>query len=63
MLPLMRDSELRKIPLTGTARIEEFANPKAITAIPWNLQSAVNSSVYASTRQNTRCNLYRIQPP
>ena len=62
-LPVMRDSGLPKIPLTPTARIEDFANPKAITAIPWYVQSAVNSSVYAYTRQNTRRNLYRIQLP
>ena len=59
----MHDSGLPKIPLTTTARIEDFANPKAITAIPWYVQSAVNSSVYAYTRQNTRRNLYRIQLP
>ncbi len=62
-LPVMRDSGLPKIPLTATARVEDFANPKAITAIPWYVQSAVNSSVYAYTRQNTRRNLYRIQLP
>jgi eukaryotic-like serine/threonine-protein kinase len=62
-LPVMRDSGLPKIPLTATARIEDFASPKAITSIPWYVQSAVNSSVYAYTRQNTRRNLYRIQLP
>jgi serine/threonine protein kinase/WD40 repeat protein len=61
VLPLMRDSELPKIPLTLTVRIEDFANPKAITAIPWYVQSAVSPSLYAYTRQNTRRNLYRIQ--
>jgi hypothetical protein len=44
-------------------RIEDFANPKAITAVPWYVQSAVNPSLYAYTRQNTRRNLYRIQLP
>src|SRR3984885_6471214 len=63
VLPLMRDSELPKIPLTLTVRIEDFANPKAITAIPWYVQSAVSPSLYAYTRQNTRRNLYRIQLP
>ena len=33
-LPVMRDSGLPKIPLTETPRIEDFPNPKAITAIP-----------------------------
>jgi eukaryotic-like serine/threonine-protein kinase len=62
-MPVMRDSGLPKIPLTVTVRIEDFANPKAITAIPWYVQSAVNPSLYAYTRQNTRRNLYRIQLP
>ena len=62
-LPVMRDSGLPKMPLNGAARIEDFANPKAITTIPWYVQSAVNPSVYAYTRQNTRRNLYRIQLP
>jgi eukaryotic-like serine/threonine-protein kinase len=62
-LPVMRDSGLPKIPLTVTVRIEDFANPKAITAIPWYVQSAASPSLYAYTRQNTRRNLYRIQLP
>jgi eukaryotic-like serine/threonine-protein kinase len=63
VLPVMRDAELPKIPLTVTVRIEDFPNPKAITTIPWYVQSAVNPSLYAYTRQNTRRNLYRIQLP
>jgi serine/threonine protein kinase len=63
VLPVMRDSELPKIPLTVTVRIEDFPNPKAITTIPWYVQSAVNPSLYAYSRQNTRRNLYRIQLP
>ena len=62
-LPLIRDSGLPKIPLIGAARIEDFPNPKAITTIPWYVQSAVNPSLYAYSRQNTRRNLYRIQLP
>jgi eukaryotic-like serine/threonine-protein kinase len=60
VLPVMRDSELPKIPLTVTVRIEDFPNPKAITTVPWYVQSAVSPSLYAYTRQNTRRNLYRI---
>ncbi len=63
VLPVMRDSGLPKIPLTVTVRIEDFPNPKAITTIPWYVQSAVNPSLYAYSRQNTRRNLYRIQLP
>jgi hypothetical protein len=62
-LPVMRDSGLPRIPPNGAERIEDFANPKTITAIPLQVESAVNPSVYAYTRENTRRNLYRIQLP
>ena len=62
-LPVMRDSELPKLPSVVAARIEDFGNLKKITAIPWQVESAVNPSIYAYTRQNTRRNLYRIQLP
>jgi hypothetical protein len=58
-LPVMRDSGLPRIPPEAT-RIEDITNLKAITAIPWEVESAVNPSVYAYTRLNTRRNLYRI---
>ena len=62
-MPVMQNSGLPRIPLTETPRIEDFPNPKAITAIPWYVESAVSPSLYAYTRQNTRRNLYRIQIP
>jgi serine/threonine protein kinase len=62
-LPIMRDSGLPKIPPRGVFGIEDLPNPKAITAIPSYVQSAVSPSVYASTRPITRRNLYRIQLP
>jgi hypothetical protein len=62
-LPVLRDSELPKLSSVVAARIEDFGNPKEITTIPWQVESAVNPSVYAYTRQNTRRNLYRIQLP
>jgi hypothetical protein len=62
-LPVMRDSELSKLPSVVAARIEDVGNLKKITAIPWQVESAVNPSIYAYTRQNTRRNLYRIQLP
>ena len=60
-LPAMSDSGLPKLPSVVATRIEDFRNPKEITAIPWQVESAVNPSVYAYTRQNSRRNLYRIQ--
>ena len=58
-LPVMLDSGLPKIPPAAIS-IEDITNQKAITAIPWEVESAVNPSVYAYTRLNTRRNLYRI---
>jgi eukaryotic-like serine/threonine-protein kinase len=58
-LPAMRDSGLPRIPPAAT-RIEDITNLKEIIAIPWEVESAVNPSVYAYTRLNTRRNLYRI---
>jgi hypothetical protein len=62
-LPVMQASGLPKIPSKLATSIEDFGNPKEITAIPWQVESAVNPSVYAYTRQNTRRNIYRIQLP
>jgi DNA-binding winged helix-turn-helix (wHTH) protein/Tol biopolymer transport system component len=62
-LPVMRDSGLPKLPPVAATRIEDFGNPKQLKAIPWQVESAVNPSVYAYTRQNSRRNLYRIQLP
>jgi Tol biopolymer transport system component len=58
-LPVMRDSGLPKIPPSATG-IEDITKQKAITAIPWEVESAVNPTLYAYTRLNTRRNLYRI---
>jgi hypothetical protein len=62
-LPAMRDSGLPKIPPVLATGIEDFGNPKEMITIPWQVESAVNPSVYAYTRQNTRRNLYRILLP
>ncbi len=58
--PVMRDSGLPRTPTSATS-INDITNQKAITAIPWEVESAVNPSVYAYTRLNTRRNLYRIR--
>ena len=62
-LPVMPESGLPKLPSVIATRIEDFGKPKESPAIPWQVESAVNPSVYAYTRQNTRRNLYRIQLP
>ena len=62
-LPVMRGSWLPKLPPVAATRIEDFGNPKEKTAIPWQVESAVNLSLYAYTRQDSRRNLYRTQLP
>jgi serine/threonine protein kinase len=59
-LPVMHDVGLPKIPSAGIAGIGDVANAKTI---PWNVESALNPSVYVYTRETTRRNLYRIQLP
>ena len=59
-LPVRPDSGLPKLPQAGFARIEDFPDAKTSGLIPWHVQSAVNSSVYAYARENTRRNLYRL---
>ena len=56
----MQDSGLPKIPSTGFGKKEDLANAKTI---PWHVESALNPSIYAYTRVNTRRNLYRIPLP
>ena len=60
-LPVMHDG-LPKLP-AGGVRSLDFINAKTDIAIPQSVQSAVNPSVYAYTRETTRRNLYRIQIP
>ena len=60
VIPVTHDSGLPKIPPAGIAGVEDLANAKSI---PWNVGSAINPSVYAYTRENTRRNLYRIPLP
>ena len=62
VIPVLRDSGLPKLPPAGISRPDDFTNAKS-AAIPWFVESAANSSVYAYTRQNTRRNLYRIPLP
>jgi serine/threonine protein kinase/Tol biopolymer transport system component len=57
-IPLTHEG-LPKIPPAGITRAEDFTNPRT-SAIPWEVESAVDPTVYAYTRQNTRRNLYRI---
>jgi len=60
VLPVMHSGGLPKTPPAGFATKADLANAKAI---PWYVGSALNPSVYAYTRVNTRRNLYRIPLP
>jgi hypothetical protein len=62
-LPVAHDSGLPKLPAAGIIRKEDLTNVKSSNVIPWFVDSALSTSVYAYTRQNTRRNLYRIQLP
>jgi eukaryotic-like serine/threonine-protein kinase len=62
-MPVIHDLGLPKLPRAGLALSKDFINVKTTIALPWFVQSAVNPSVYAYTRENTRRNLYRIQLP
>ena len=58
--PVMHDQGLPKLPPGGLSLTEEFINAKTTLTVPWFVQSAVSSSLYAYTRENTRRNLYRV---
>jgi serine/threonine protein kinase len=60
ILPVMQVGGLPKIPSAGFTTKNDLANAKTI---PWYVESALNPSIYAYTRENTRRNLYRIQLP
>ena len=62
-VPVMHDSGLPKLPSVGLAHSKDFKNTKTSVVIPWYVQSSVNPSVYAYSREMTRRNLYRIQLP
>jgi Tol biopolymer transport system component len=61
-LPVMRDVGLPKLPPGGAGR-QDFINARTAVALPVSVQSALNPSVYAYTREATRRNLYRIPIP
>jgi serine/threonine protein kinase len=58
-LPVVHDTGLPKLP-PGGFRKQDFIDAKAGIVIPHSVQSAVNPSVYAYTRESIRRNLYRI---
>jgi Tol biopolymer transport system component len=63
VLPVQQDSGLPLLPRTGIERVEDFTNVKGSKTVTVRVDSAVSSSVYAYTAQNTRRNLYRVPLP
>ncbi len=62
-LPVVRGSSLPKLSGVITADNQNIAKSKETKEIPVQVESAVNPSVYAYTRENILRNLYRIQLP
>ena len=63
VLPMARATGLpQALPFT-TPSIQNLPNLKSIPLVPQYVESAVNPSVYAYTRLNTRRNLYRVPLP
>ncbi len=60
VLPVVPDVGLPRVPLAGIATKDYLANAKTI---PWVVDSALDPSIYAYTRENVRRNLYRIPLP
>jgi hypothetical protein len=58
-IPVNPSTGLPNTPPAGFTRIEEFAN-KTNTEISTYVESAIGTSIYAYTRDDTRRNLYRI---
>jgi Tol biopolymer transport system component len=62
-VPVQQNSGLPRLPPTAISRIEDLPQSKTAAVIPSFVNSAVNPTLYAYTRQNTRRNLYRIPLP
>jgi len=62
-MPVNPSTGLPNTPPAGFARTEEFANAKINVEVPMYVESAVGTSTYAYTRNDTRRNLYRIPLP
>ncbi len=62
-LPVQQNSGLPRLPASGISRIEDLAQFKTAAVMPSLVDSAVNPTLYAYTRRNTRRNLYRIPLP
>jgi eukaryotic-like serine/threonine-protein kinase len=60
-LTMVRATGLPQVLPFESRNVDGLPNSKSIPLIPWYVESALNPSVYAYTRQNVRRNLYRIQ--
>jgi serine/threonine protein kinase len=62
-LPVLRDTGLPELPPTGVTGVDDLKNATTAPVIPQFVESAINPSIYAYTRQSTRRNLYRVPLP
>ncbi len=62
-MAVKHDTGLPTLPPSGFRRLEDLANAKTAGVIPRQVDSIVNSSLYAYTQENARRNLYRIPLP
>jgi hypothetical protein len=62
-IPVAHDTGLPSLPAGGFTRVKEVTNSKMNTLIPWHVESAISTTAYAYTREDSRRNLYRIQLP
>jgi serine/threonine protein kinase/WD40 repeat protein len=62
-LPVAHDTGLPLLPANGFASAKELSNSKMDTMVPRYVESAINPTTYAYTREDSRRNLYRIQLP
>jgi serine/threonine protein kinase len=60
-IPVAPDTGLPLLPTGGFASVKELSNSKMNTLIPRRVESAMNPTTYAYTREDSRRNLYRIQ--
>lgn len=60
LIPVMHETGLPKLPPGGIAGLTDLKAETTMAMIPQVVESAVNPTMYAYTRQNTRRNLYRI---
>jgi eukaryotic-like serine/threonine-protein kinase len=58
-VPVLPETGLPKLPPNGIASLQDLAAAKAVT-LPPRVETAINTSVYAFVKQDSRRNIYRV---